>query len=311
MTKTAGFRPTREGVAAIAVAVAVSLAGCQDTSFDPFQNDDRYYSVYGFIDLLEETHALRVIPISRQQPLIESPTSPQAHIDAKVFTTEDFSGETIEWRHSLERLTDGTYGHIFRADFFVASRATYTLRIERSDGAVTTAVTTIPEILEPPILERGPLRFSADSVMITQEIHAPRLPSPWSIQARYGFTGGFVDGQRVLVPYGRSGEQSAGGGWRLMLDVSKDRPLVQRAIEAEINDGQIGINDPVVLTSMGVQYRILDENWNPPGGIFDAELLSQPGAISNVEGGYGFFGSIGLYIEEWNTAAVSRLVGFD
>ena len=31
--------------------------------------------------------------------------------------------------------------------------------------------------------------------------------------------------------------------------------------------------------------------WDPPGGVFDADVLVQPGTLSNVENGFGFVGA--------------------
>ena len=67
----------------------------------------------------------------------------------------------------------------------------------------------------------------------------------------------------------------------------------------------------LTLVSMGVRIRILDANWDPPEGLFDPEVLAQPGTLSNVENGYGFWGSIGVYTQEWPvTIDFSRLLGY-
>ena len=60
-----------------------------------------------------------------------------------------------------------------------------------------------------------------------------------------------------------------------------------------------------------MQIRVLDANWDPPGGVFNPEVLAQPGAYSNVENGYGFFGSVGLYTEVWNVNEISVPLGYD
>jgi len=44
---------------------------------------------------------------------------------------------------------------------------------------------------------------------------------------------------------------------------------------------------------------VLDGAFVPPGGVFDAELLAQPGTLSNVEFGFGFIGSVGRFSTEW------------
>ena len=93
------------------------------------------------------------------------------------------------------------------------------------------------------------------------------------------------------------------------MNISDDQQAVRDNVQWSIDRGQIPNADTYSLTAMGIQIRILDKNWDPPGGVFDPEILAQPGAMSNVENGYGFFGSVGLYVEEWNATHISTLLG--
>ena len=66
---------------------------------------------------------------------------------------------------------------------------------------------------------------------------------------------------------------------------------------------------PTHLIGLGrVEFRFLvaDDSWNPPGGDFDFEVLSQPGAFSNVENGFGFFGAGYTASTEWFPSDVVR-----
>jgi hypothetical protein len=195
--------------------------------------------------------------------------------------------------------------------FPVTPGNTYTLRVTRSDGIETTAVTTVPLISDSFILDRRPFTINADSTAITQEIIAPPvIASPWAIHVIYLYTGGGVN-TREFVPYGRSGEPTSDGGWRFVIEPIADKELVDAAIERQLAEGLLSPGDLVVLDGMGIDYRLLDDNWNPPEGEFDPEVLAQPGTLSNVENGYGFFGSVGYYREEWNVREFSQLLGYD
>ena len=298
----------------VAVLASLMFTSCTDTTIDPFSNDERYFTVYGFLDVLETEHQVRVVPISRLSGTIKTPTEAAASLDAVVTTTESSFGTvtaTHRWTHSLEQLSDETYGHVFRATFPVSAAYTYTLRVTRSDGAETTAVTRVPVIDETNILDRRPLTANSDTTEITQEIIAPpRIASPWAIKVIYLYAGGGIDA-REFVQYGRVGEPTPEGGWRFVIDAIADREFVHAAIDRTLADGHLVPGDVVSLVSMGVEYRMLDDNWNPPGSEFDPEVLAQPGTLSNVENGYGFFGSVGFYREEWNTVELSALLGYD
>ncbi|MFQ5569686.1 MAG: hypothetical protein ACE5G0_08415 [Rhodothermales bacterium] len=290
------------------------LASCDDTFVDPFENDDRYFTLFGFLDQLETEHAVRVVPVTRTPERILSPTDPQAAIDAVVTSIELQTGATQTWRHHLERLDDGTYAHIFRASFIVQPNYTYRLEVRRSDGATATAETTVPYIPDATYYVIDPIQISEDSV-VTQDVFIPKVPSPWDIQGVYlmstADTGEGALNGRFSRPYDRSGERTEDGGWRFTMNLTED--LIQvREVISEFQRQSVYNTSPIGLTSMGVQIRMLDDQWNPPEGVFDPEVLAQPGRLSNVENGYGFWGSIGLYRQEWSVSSdFSRLLGND
>lgn len=292
----------------ILLVLVLLLGSCGDTVIDPFRNDEKYYTVYGFLDILETSHSIRVIPVTRRGELIKDPTDPDARIDARVFSTDDFSGRRVEWTHSLEQLSDGTYGHIFTARFSPRAKRTYRLEVIRSDGKMTVAETTMPSIEGATILHRGPVVYSADSLEVYQDIVIPGVSSPWAIRAEYVW--GFFTNNRTLVDYGRRGKRTKNGDWMVRMTYSEDRIPVQERVKWFFDQGILTESTPPTLTAVGLQIRVLDQNWDPPQGIFDPEVLAQPGTLSNVENGYGFFGSVGLYAEAWGTPQLGPVLGF-
>lgn len=284
------------------------LAGCEDTLIDPFNNDGKYFTIYGYLDALERNHEVRVIPITRRGQKITNPENPQSQLDAEVRSIDMLSGQTVQWTHYLERLDDGTYAHIFRASFLVTAGATYRLEVERSDGIMVYAETRVPIVNNAALFEAEPVYFSEDSSLVYQDIHIPEIDSPWDIQAIYLWGGGPIN-RRVFVPYGRRGQRSEDGGWDLRVNISEDQAVVKENI---LNSRIQGFENPVQvnLSAMGVQMRVLDENWDPPEGLFDPELLADPDRLTNVVNGYGFWGSVGLYRQEWNACVLSGVLGY-
>ncbi len=266
------------------------LTACEDSFIDPYNNDGRYFTIYGFIDELESNHALRVIPVTRIPERIVSSNDATANIDAFVTSTNLTTGETISWRHNLEELNDGTYGHIFRASFRPIPGTTYELVVERNDGIKTTATTTVPRFprtVPAPDTLFYPYNTVPDSGW-SQEIYLPDISSPWDMIVSYD-----LQGTWVRVPYGRPGEQTQEGGWRFNINMGADAPQMRHFLG-------LSEEQPLPLFhAVDLQVRILDENWNPPGGIFDPEILAFPDELSNVENGYGLWGAIGLYQHTW------------
>ena len=291
------------------ICLAVVLGGCESTVFDPFENDERYFTVYGYIDVLETNHKIRVIPVTRQTGVITSPADGNAFIDAEVTSTELVTGNTVRWRHALEKLEDGTYAHIFRSSFRVQAGRTYRLEITRSDGIVTSAETTVPFISTATLLQRNPITYSADSTVLSQRIHIPGVASPWKMDAIYLWSGGTLN-TRMNVPYERTGSRSEDGGWDMTINLTEDQAAVRADIQSFVDAGIIAADTPVTLVAMGLRIRVLDDRWDPPEGIFDPEILASPGTLTNVVNGYGFWGSVGLYTQEWNICELSEALGY-
>jgi len=294
----------------ILVFASVALS-CSDTTIDPFENDGNYFTVYGFLDDLENTHALRVIPVTRRVENIQSPNDDQRIIDAVVYTTDMSTGVRTKWTHKLEQLSDGSYGHIFRASFLVSAQKRYKLEIIRSDGKMTTATTKVPYFGQENLYELGPEVISEDSSHVYRDIKIPNVPSPWEIQSKYFWAPDVGNDLWVFVPKGRSGHRTEDGGWQIRVDISADQENVRESVQEAKNLNWIAEDAAIALVAMGLQIRILDEGWDPPNGIFDPETLAQPGRLSNVENGYGYFGSVGLYIREWDISHLSVLLGYD
>ena len=272
------------------LACLAFLLSCSDTFLDPFENDGRYYSVYGFLDVSESVHHVRVVEITRFAEEIEENRSDTRNLDARVTSTDLSTGESTLWTHQLRQLEDGTWGHVFSGRFLVRPGRTYRLEIERSDGKVTSAETTVPRfpttIPSPDTLffpyEANP--DSAHSAVVT----VPDIASPWDITLFYN-----LQSRNVAVPYGRAGTRTRAGGWQFEVDMPRDAPQMRADLGLEPSD-------PLpLLHAITLQIRALDANWDPPDGIFDPDILAQPGTMSNVRNGYGFFGSVGLYQHTW------------
>lgn len=286
----------------IALAAVLMIAGCDQTTFDPFDNDNRYYTVWGFLDELKTEHVVRVVPVTRFQEDIVGPNAEGSTIDAEVFSTDLDTNERIQWTHRLEQLEDGSWGHTFRSRFIVRAGHTYRLEVIRSDGKSSVAETTVPRIIEPKIFLPADVSYNADSTEIWQDVLLPNISSPWELWAIY--VAGASTNFRIRVPYGRVGERTEDGSWRTRLNLSDDQGAVRDYLGALPNE------QGAMLASVGLQIRILDEAWDPPEGVFDPEVLAQPNVMTNVQHGYGFWGSIGFHAEEWTIPTPPRLLGF-
>ena len=72
-------------------------------------------------------------------------------------------------------------------------------------------------------------------------------------------------------------------GWRTVLDIGADDDAIQQAAGGRPGD--------YYLINFRVSAEVASEDWRPPGGVFDAEVLAEPGSLGNVRGGFGFVGA--------------------
>ena len=273
----------------------VLFSACDSTSIDPFQNDDRFYTIYGFLDQTANfqpgaTHALRVIPVTRRIERIETPSDDQANIDARVFSIDTVTGQEIEWGHSLDKLDDGNYGHVFRSSFFVVPGRTYRLEVRRSDGIMTSAETTVPSLSSVVAQRPLPVRSEIDQ-QVLQDILLPDVATIWDTTVIYRLRVAtcFVGPTTIQrLPYEKSGELTT-EGWILTAVVSSDKEMIAEQL-----------NEPnLYLCAMGVEVKVLDANWRLPSTEEELSAAMFANVPSNVENGYGFWGSIGLLQSDW------------
>ncbi len=94
----------------------------------------------------------------------------------------------------------------------------------------------------------------------------------------------------MRVPYStKSTNEDTSEGWEITVNYSVDRAVLNDEI------GGLGLR----LAGLAMQVVVLADDWVPPGGVWDPEILSQPGVFSNVNNGFGFVGSAGRFSVEW------------
>ena len=278
------------------------LSGCDSTFVDPFSNDSRFFTIYGFLDEAKNlpgagANTVRVIPITRRAEVITSPADPQATIDARVFVINLATGQEVEWRHSLRRLSDTQYGHIFSSNMPVTRNISYRIEVRRSDGTVTSAETTVPTVAAINIIQDPQPIIDPITQDIRQGILIPGVPNIWSINVSYflGANGCFTTSP-IQVPYGRFGENTE-DGWRFEANISKDLD------NADIPEA---LAENLLVCAIGLEVRVPDDQWLLPETDPDSSVNSFSSVPSNVQNGLGYFGSVGVIDNAWNTTNALR-----
>ncbi len=289
----------------IALAFCCFLQACEtfeDSFVDPFEGQQRYFTMYGFLDASTFEQSIRVIPVRRTPEEITSPSEPNAFIDADVVSTDLETGQKIFWRHNLSTLNDSTLAHIYSASIRIEPGRPYRIEITRSDSAQSSATTVIPSLSSSvlPEVEEPVISFGE----AFQTVRMTGVPRAFDIEVYYSVYSERTL-SRVTRQYGAAGAPDENSGWTIIIDLSRDAVQVLREVESEL-----GTN--VSLSEIGIRAKWIDDQWPQIEPPFDLDRLGQPGVLSNVENGDGFLGSIGTYDRSWlvTDSELKQLLGF-
>ncbi|GAB5520636.1 MAG: hypothetical protein RhofKO_28870 [Rhodothermales bacterium] len=290
---------------AIAWFIIMLMAGaCSSTELDPFENEDRYFTIWGYLDAEAETQYIRIAPVRRSPEQIDSPDDAQATLDAKVYMIEVDTGREIQWQKSLQRTDDGSggYVHVFESHFRPFQGSTYRLEVIRSDSVTARAEVTVPEFGLQEVV-RGEAYADEEGKMV-QEFFVPSMRRPSNMMVRYYGDifgpNGWCEDAAFGVSYAVSDGVVADEGWRFTARLTDDVPAVVE--EAERIGGLLCdiTAEPIIsLGFLGVYLQVPDANWVTPTDVRAISSLSDPFAYSNIENGFGYLGAVGAYLYTW------------
>ncbi len=268
-------------------ALALMLSACSET-VDTRLQIDFPYSIYGIINPKSDTHAVRVFEITQNIAVINPDP-----IDATVTTAQIKSEKVHTWRDTVIQLNNDAYRHLYWSVFDAAMGETYHLNVTRSDGAQTKAMTTIPPPITLQVLE--PDTFLTQQAIMPLKIdgNPPTLPR---IDVEYILVGFDENGSNPVfkpVTFNYAGLQiPQTDGFLLNIDLRRDYLDIYKLFD---EDDEVSPNI-IDLRVINVTIHVGDSQWVSPIGAFNEDFLVEPGSFSNVENGFGFFGS--GYFEE-------------
>ncbi len=277
------------------VVLALTLAACEE-NVNPFTDDARYFTMFAALDMNADSQFVRVTAVRQEVEFTDD-----APIDAIVTTFDLTDGSSLLWTDSLFTFDDGSRGHVFFAPLRIQPGHTYRLEVERSDGIISFAETTVPNL---PVAVVEPVSNNGN-VFITQTVRWLGVEyEPFNVETYYRFLTApgspFTD-----VPVEHPGTNNAddiANGWQILIDLAKDKDKIVEVVPRP---------DQLTFMGIGMGITVLDDQFDPPGGKFDPEILVQPGVFSNVENGFGFVGAMGRFTTEWIlTDDVVRSLGY-
>ena len=279
---------------AFLVVLLVPVLGCEST-VEPVTGTDEAFTLYGFFNPLADTQAVRVFPV--EERLVRTQPTP---IDAALASTDLTDGSAAVWRDSLvlyqSNLFPDTYGHVFYASFRAAYEHTYRLTATRSDGATSAVEVTVPPRVEPELLP-----FDVQTFAIRMPVRWAGAPMLNAVEVVYQL---IIDDVEVnyVVPYGPEMWTRTADAIVVKVEFADDAQTIRR----ETRGGRF------VLLAIEQRALVTNREWDPPGGVYDPEVLVQPGVFSNVEDGFGFVGAGYSAAITWlPEAEIVQQVGFE
>ncbi len=261
------------------ISLILFLGGCSET-VSPIVGEEPPFTIYRYLDPTTDAQIVRIIPIAETIDEVD-----RLDVDATVRTIHMDSGEAIVWQKTSVSYPDSTQGVVFRANFRPEHNSAYRLEVSNTEGELITAETVVPELIEiAPIDEGNP--FMPGFFVQGSDPNLIRIAMNYSAIAMQPGFSGLPD---VVIPVSvsyKGTEEPANDGLEIRASLLADRDLILAAM------GKVCITSPfITVRTAELEFFIGDDEWVPPGGDFDATTLVQPGVFSNIENGYGYFGS--------------------
>jgi len=281
------------------VVFTIVLIGCE-TTVDPFDDTDRFFSFYGYLDAEQDTQFVRVVAL-RDSVLPD--TGP---IDAEVTSTDMTTGEAIVWQDSVfsfSSFRDQT-GHVFWTTKRPEIGHTYDLEVRRSDGVTSSATVTVPNPPPDPSIEIPP----RVGLYIRRRVVWPEAFPAGEVLMIYHVkdTTSFFTSKEVVVPYTNTFVMNETTS-EVIIDITSDYNEVYNAFNFERGTGP----ERIELLALEIHVAKANDAWTFIGSHLGYETLAFPGRFSNVEQGLGFWGAIVRSSFSWTiTPEEVAFIGF-
>ena len=303
------MRPASLRNTTFALLIAAALLASCESGVDPLVDEPRPFTVWGLLDAASDTQRVRIFSIEETSG-VDRPDEP----DAVVTSTELESGETLTWRPYAVTYESGATGRLFEAAFRPVHGRRYRLDVTRSDGAVTSATVKVPDKVD----------FSIERTDTSPKIHVYVRGEGFNllgVEMRYEATNvppanawpaELKIHPAVFYPVEVSyqgTEERTRDGVRYDINMTDDFAIIEEEYKSKclVTEG----NPDIALRRVEFHFVAANEAWNPPGGVFDPEVLIEPGALSNIENGYGFLGAGMVVAERWTPPKNLRdFIGF-
>ena len=270
----------------ITFILCLMLGGC-DSEVDPVLGTEQPFTLFGLFSPAMDTQRVLVFPIQSELSLLSDEP-----LEA-VFTSTDLTSQEVRvWTDSLIPQPNGEFNHLFWSPFVAEFGRSYLVEVADPTGATTEVTVRVPPESEIVMQDASFISGVTIPVLIPGDIE-----NIFKVEVRYGFdyrltTAGEKIDNLTISQEGRF--RKIEDGWLIRINLSSDFVTIRDFIQSRLSvDRAYGFD----LQGMLLRLVVANEEWEPPGGEFDPDILVQPGTLSNVRNGFGFVGA-GYRLEE-------------
>lgn len=256
----------------VLIIISINLNSCTE-NVAPRDSFEAPFTIYGVLSPDLDTQSVHVYVPEK------IPTLGSAELDVQVFSTDLESGERRTWTDSIIVQTNGQYEHVFWAHFRAEFDREYRIEaVRRFDGARSYADVRIPPQVR--------VRINEETVPLLQvfvegeDVRVLESEFEYIVGSPEGGAGEFS----ITIDYSAR-EQRVEEGWKVVANMIVDYGEIRFIVGA-----QNLCRGAIALDTLKFHVLVGDGTWDPPGGIFDANVLAVPDVMANVENGFGFIG---------------------
>jgi hypothetical protein len=253
--------------ALLCLAAGLGLAGCDD-QIDTPDSLRGTYTLWGALDPTADVQSLRVVPVT---DTIGRGTA--APLPVTVVSLDLATGAETAWRDSVVTFRDGSVGHVYRAALRPAYGSRHRVVVRRDAGGEVSAIVAVPPYVE---IVRQTAQLSGG---VRYPVLWPGAPQVNRVRVSYLLQSAACEDPTVLTRTFSGPSGPVEFGWQTVLDLDEE----SRTIQMDLG--------PRVLRGVTITGEVASEDWRPPGGVFDFDVLAEPSALGNVDGGFGFVGA--------------------
>lgn len=260
-------------------AFLIFFTNCTDNFQALEENDQYYFSMYGYLDASADTQWVRVSPAREQiDATLEVP-------EMKVSFENLDTGESIIMKDSLFQNRGANYLNFWTTEP-IEHNQSYKVIAERPDGSTSQATVNIPGELSTPLVIiqtsfGGPTTYS---VVVDGGVHVADVQSKWYVRIKAPN----LDVRRVFSFSHRNTADTTdtyGGAYTFLLKPEDELSEIEKQVLLPENGEIEVVHRQIFVASTGSE-------WVSGVSSLDDLTYALPETFSNVENGVGFLTGI-------------------